>query len=137
MRSASELDTAIAKAIATVPECLAAGYVDVVSGLVLGIKTVDSHSNELIDLLAAATSDMFQGPNVLAFEQMFIQAGGRDASKHYFMEVIMNSDNLIHVFLRGTQYQDYVMTFVCRNTANMGMILAKARAAMPTIESFM
>ncbi|WP_297368508.1 hypothetical protein [Acidocella sp.] len=135
MSTASDLDAAIAKSISTIPECLAAGYIDVGSGFLLGIKTVDSHPREVIDLVAAATSDLFQGANVGTVEAIWKRARGVESNRHYFQEYIINSDNAIHVFIRGKKYQDYVAVFVCRNTANIGMVLAKSRMAMPMIES--
>ena len=47
----------------------------------------------------------------------------------------MNSENLIHVFLRGKINPEYVAVFVCRKTANLGMALTKARLAMPALEA--
>jgi hypothetical protein len=129
-----DINTAVSQAVTSVPDCLAAGYVDVASGLLLCIKTVDSHPNEVIDLLAAATSDLFQGPNVVAVENIFKKSRGVESTRHYFQEIIVNSDNLLHIFLRGRKYQDYVLTFVCRKTVNLGMALTKARAALPGVE---
>ena len=37
------MDAVLQKVASFVPECLAAGYVDVASGMLLGIRTVDSH----------------------------------------------------------------------------------------------
>jgi hypothetical protein len=130
------LDDALAKAIATVPECLAAGYVDVGSGMLLGVKTVDSHPSEVMDLLAAATHDLFQGPNVTSIEQIFKKARGlADDGFHYFKEVIVNSENLIHVFIRSKADADHVICFVCRLSANLGMVLTKARSQVPLLEN--
>jgi len=134
MGSITELNAAISKAIADVPECLAAGYVDVDSGLLLAIKTVDSHPSSVIDMLAAATSDLFQGQNVLAVEQNFKKARGVDSDEHYFQEIIVNSKNLLHVFLRGAKHPGYVLCFVCRKSVNIGMALTKSRAALPLVE---
>ena len=52
------LDSVLTQAAASVPECLAAGYVDAASGMLLSIRTVDSHPREVIDLVAAATADL-------------------------------------------------------------------------------
>ncbi len=132
----STLDQQLATASAGVPECVAAGYVDIQSGMLLAIKTVDSHPSEVIDLVAAATGDLFAGSNVTAIEQMFNKSRGLASSDHhYFQEIIVNSDNLIHVFLRGKRYSNYVAVFVCRRSANLGMVLTKARMAMPELES--
>ena len=129
-------DAALNQAAASVPECVAAGYVDVASGMLLAIKTVDSHPRQVIDLLAAATADLFNGESVSMIERMFKKARGlQDDGYHYFQEIIVNSENLILVFLRGKANPEYVAVFVCRKTANLGMALTKARLAMPKLEA--
>ena len=130
------LEDAIQKSISEIPECLAGGYVDLTSGMLLGIKTVDSHPQEVLEMLAAATADLFQGPNVVTIENMFKKARGVAMDDHhYFQEMLVNSDNLIHVFMRGKTNQDHVITYVCRKSANLGMVLTKARASLPTVEA--
>lgn len=130
------LDQAISTAVSQIPECVAGGYVDLASGMLLGLKTVDSHPNEVMDILAAATSDLFQGNNVTVIENIFKKSRGHAADPHhYFQEIIVNSDNLIHVFLRSKKTEDQVACFVCRKSANLGMVLTKARQAMPALEA--
>lgn len=130
------LDQALSTAIGMVPECVAGGYVDLSSGMLLGVKTVDSHPSEVLDLLAAATADLFQGDNVTVIENVFKKARGQSAdSRHYFQEIIVNSDNLIHVFLRSKNAEEQVACFVCRKSANLGMVINKARQAMPALEA--
>jgi hypothetical protein len=126
---------AVLDAQAMVPECVAVGVVDVGSGLLLDVKTVDSHPSEVLDLVAAATGDLFQGPNVSAIENHFKKARGGTAEQRYFQEIIVNSTHLIHVFIRMKKKQSQVAVFVCRNTANIGMVLSKARLAMPALEA--
>lgn len=132
------LDAAISKAVGQVPDCVAAGYVDLSTGMLLAIQTVDSHPSEILDVLAAATADMFQGPNVSMIESMFKKARGvADDGHHYFQEMIVMSDNLVHVFMRAKSNEEHVVGFVCRKTVNLGMALTKARAAMPDLEAAM
>jgi hypothetical protein len=130
------LDAVLQRAVTSVPECVAAGFVDLASGMVLSIKTVDSHPQEVFELLAAATADLFQGPNVAAIEKVFRKSRGlpENNDQHYFQEIIVNSDNLIHVFLRGKR-QLQVVCFVCRKGANLGMVLTKSRMALPDVEN--
>lgn len=130
------LDQGLQKAMASVPECIAAGFIDLASGMLLSVRTVDSHPSEVMDLLAAATSDLFQGTNVTTIEQIFKKARGlQQNDHHYFQEIIINSDNLVHVFARGKVNQDYVACFVCRRSTNLGMALTKVRSAMPELET--
>jgi hypothetical protein len=130
------LDTALAQVQKNVPECVAVGFVDIKTGMLLGMKTVDSHPREVIDLVAAATGDLFQGSNVTTIEKMFKKIRGvKDDGHHYFQEVLVLSDNLIHVFMRCKRNEEMVLVCVCRGSANLGMVIAKTRASLPTVES--
>ena len=130
------LDTALAKAQGSVPECVAAGYVDMSTGMLLGVRTVDSHPQEVLDLVSAATADLFQGQNVTAIEKLFRKARGHDEDgKHYFNEILVFSENLLHVFLRSKRYRDQAAVFVCRGSVNIGMALTKSRLSLGDIEA--
>ena len=129
-------DKVLAEVLKNVPECIAAGWVDMNTGMLLGVKTVDSHPQEVLDLVAAATTDLFQGSNVTAIEQMFKKSRGvSDTGQHYFREIIVLSENLLHVFSRGKKKTDQVLVVVCRVNANLGMALSKVRTALPGIEA--
>ncbi len=131
----ADLNNALQNAITSIPECLAAGYIDLSSGMLLGIRSVDSQPAEVVELLAAATADLYQGTNVKMIESIFKKARGlKDDGHHYFQEIIINSDNLIHIFIRGKK-EDQVACFVCRKSANLGMVLTKSRSAMPALEA--
>ncbi|MBL9044432.1 MAG: hypothetical protein JNM83_22665 [Myxococcales bacterium] len=132
----SKLETMLQKVMSEVPECVATGYVDMATGMLLAARTIDSHPREVLDLVAAATADLFQGSTVSAIERLFRKSRGvKDDGHHYFQEIIVFSDNLLHVFLRGRKNNEHVVTFVCRKSANVGMVLTKTRLALPTIES--
>lgn len=125
------LKSALSEAVSEIPECLAAGYVDMQSGMLLGVQTVDSHPQEVLDTVAAATADLFQGKNVVMIENMFKKARGQEKdNRHYFQEIIVFSEHLLHVFLRSKKYEDQVFTVVCRKSANIGMVLTKSRMAL-------
>lgn len=131
-----QIESTIQKVMRDIPECVATGYVDMSTGMLLAVKTIDSHPREVLDLVAAATADLFEGSTVTAIEKLFRRARGvKDDGHHYFQEMVVFSDNLLHVFLRGRKNTEHVVCFVCRKSANIGMVLTKSRLAMPTIES--
>jgi hypothetical protein len=130
------LDASLSKVQTTIPECVAVGFVDMTTGMLLGVKTVDSHPQEVLDLVAAATGEIFQGSNVSAIEKLFKRSRGvADDGHHYFQEIIVLSDNLIHLFQRCKRNESLVLVTVCRISANLGMVLSKARAALPAVEA--
>ena len=129
------LDAQLATSLKAVPECVAAGYVDVQTGMLLSIKTMDSHPTEVMDLLAAATAELFQGPNVIAIEDIFKKSRGTQSDDHYFKEIIVMSENLLHVFIRGKSLQEQIVVFVCRKSVNLGMAITKARGEVSKLEA--
>ncbi len=129
------LNSVLAEVIKTVPDCVAAGYVDMTTGMLLGVKTVDSHPQEVLDLVAAATGDIFQGANVVSIEKLFKQLRGVDSDEHYFNEIIITSKNLIHVFSRSKSTGQQVLVTVSRAGANLGMMLIKSRQCLPQVEA--
>ena len=130
------LDAVLAKSQAAIPECVAAGYVDMSTGMLLGVKTVDSHPQEVLDLVAAATADLFQGQNVTSIEKMFRKSRGQsEDGNHYFQEILVFSDNLLHLFFRSKKHRDQAAVFVCRKAVNVGMALTKGRMMMSELDA--
>jgi len=130
------LDQALNESMKQIPECVAAGYVDLSTGMLLGVKTVDSHPAEVLEIVAAATADMFQGSNVVLIENMFKKARGvTNDARHYFQELVVLSDNLLHLFMRCKGNEEHVVVFVTRKSANMGMVLSKAKSILASLEA--
>ncbi|WP_432134775.1 MULTISPECIES: hypothetical protein [unclassified Streptomyces] len=109
------------------PDCVAAGVVDMATGMLLSYETVDNHPPEVLDLLAGATLDLFQGRTVVMIEDVFKERRGISNDTHFFQEILVNSENLTHLFLRLTEQQDVVAVVVCRKSVNVGMLFAQAR----------
>ena len=115
------------RAMKEIPKCVAAGIVDLDSGMLLNVKTVDSHPQEVLDLVAAATKDLYEGDNVTTIENAFKRIRGVRSDEHYFQQILVMSRNLIHFFARLERDQGVVLVAVCRNDANLGLVLAKGR----------
>jgi hypothetical protein len=130
------LDKGLQKVMSEVPGCIACGYVDMVSGMNLGVKTVESHPAEVIELVAAATAEMFQGQTISMIERLFKKARGvKDDGSHFINEIIFTSGNLIHVMLRGKKHTEHALVVVCPTSTNLGMTLSKARLVLESVEN--
>jgi hypothetical protein len=120
-------DSIVATGLSSVPKALAAGVVDMGTGMLLAIKTTDSHPQAVLDMVAAGTKELFEGDMVLTIEQTFKKIRGDNTPEHYFHEILVNSKNLIHYFGRLTSSPNLVIVLVCRGDANLGLVVAKAR----------
>lgn len=118
----------------SVPDCLASAIIDMSTGMLLAVDTVDSHPDEVLDLLAAATFDIFQGRNVVMIEEIFNQRRGVRTADHYFQEILINSQNLVHLFMRSATNAEIVAAVVCRRTVNIGMLFAQSRLVMRRLD---
>jgi len=128
------VNDSISEALKNVPKALAAGVVDMGSGMMLGIKTTSSHPQEVFDLLAAATKDLYEGENVTNIEKIFKKARGVKTAERYFQEVIVTSNNLIHFFSRLPTNQAAILAVVCSNDANIGLVLVKGREIVKNLK---
>ncbi|MGW1712999.1 hypothetical protein [Streptomyces sp. NPDC002156] len=118
----------LVKALRTdAPECVASGVVDMSTGMLLSYETVDNHPPEVLDLLAGATLDLFQGRTVVMIEDVFKERRGTQSDQHFFQEILVNSENLTHLFVRLNEQQDVVAVVVCRKAVNVGMLFAQVR----------
>ena len=125
-------DDMVRAAMKDVPKAVAAGIVDMASGLMLSLSTVDSHPQQVLDLLAPATRDMFEGELILQIESLFKKARGVDSDERYFQEIMIGSRNLWHYFGRLKANPKTVLTVVARADVNMGLFLVKAREIRDT-----
>ncbi|NEB04528.1 hypothetical protein [Streptomyces sp. SID13726] len=109
------------------PDCVASGVVDMSTGMLLSYETVENHPPEVLDLLAGATLDLFQGRTVVMIEDVFKERRGMASDNHFFQEILVNSENLTHLFVRMNEQQDVVAVVVCRKSVNVGMLFAQVR----------
>lgn len=129
------LESRLVEAQKSLPECVTLSLVDIKTGMPLVIGTPGSHPQEVLDLLAGATGGLFESANVTQIEGMFKRIRGiDDDGRHHFQEIIVMSDDLVHVFQRGNRYEGTVLVSVCRASANLGLVLAKSRDALASIE---
>jgi hypothetical protein len=135
IRSTTQLiGDAVKQFRAQVPECIGAGLVDMSTGMLLAADTLDEHPGEVLDLLAAATFDLFQGRNVVMIEDIFKARYGVLDDRHYFQEFMAQSESHVHVFLRSAN-QELAAVVVCRKTANTGMVLTQSRLVMKQLDA--
>jgi hypothetical protein len=113
-----------------VPDYVGCGLVDMSTGMLLAVDTVDNHPREILDVVAAATADLFEGKNVMQIEELWKQVRGSTDSGHYFKEILVNSDNLVHLFMRSTSDPEIAAVVICTRQVSIGMLFAQARQVM-------
>jgi hypothetical protein len=60
--------------------------------------------------------------------------GVKDDGHHYFKEIVIFSDNLLHLFQRCKKNSNVVLVTVCRKKANLGMVMVKSRGMIEDVD---
>src|SRR5215471_12557908 len=118
-----------------VPDYVASGFVDLSTGMLLDVDTVGNHPREILDVVAAATAHLFEGRNVVQIEGLWKQYRGHTEGGHYFKEILVNSDHLVHLFMRSTSDPDIAAVVICTREVSVGMLFAQARQVMREYEA--
>jgi hypothetical protein len=117
-----------------IPDYLASGVVDMSTGMLLDADTIDDHPRDILDVLAAATADLFRGRTVTQIEELWREQRGVADQDRYFQEILIYSRNLVHLFIRSRRNQEIVAAVVCRRNVNLGMLFAQARRVMRELD---
>ncbi len=116
--------------MATIPDCIAAGYIDMETGMLLGASAADDTCTEALNNLAIAVANLFQGRGVNAFQELLETAGLQDSENPGFGEIAVFSNDRLHVFLRTRDFPEHVVCYICRDSANVGLALTKSHLSL-------
>ncbi|CUJ99451.1 hypothetical protein RUE5091_02043 [Ruegeria denitrificans] len=124
------IEAALKAAMDTIPDCIAAGYVDMETGMLLAANTLDADSADVLDVLAIAVANLFQGRGVSGFEELLRSAGVEEADNPGFGEIAVFSNDRLHIFLRTREYPDHAVCYICHNSANVALALTKSHLSL-------
>jgi hypothetical protein len=129
------LEQALDDAVRSVPDCLVAGYVDLPTGVLLGVKSVGKHSQEVLDMMSSTVADLFGQADLGAVESWLLD--GREASEeaNACREFVVMSDQLIHMYTRCEDNDEHAVVLIARRSANIGMLISKSRKAASLVNN--
>jgi hypothetical protein len=128
------LAEALCRAQHAIPGCIAAALVDLRLGVLLSSAAGDDVS-DLLGLTATAMSELFRRSSASAVDDAFLSLKSpAPPSGDSFREIFVVSAKTIHVFQRQERDPDIAFLAICRADANLGMVLARARASLGEIQ---
>lgn len=129
------MDDACRDVVSKVDGAVACGVVDLETGMLLGIHNVAQYTQTLNEIVAAATMDMFRGPNIGRVEQLIrAHRGQPENGEHYFQEIHVTSNHNYH-FAKTLKGGRAVIMLVTKKTTNIGMGWAMLKSVLPAVES--
>lgn len=129
-----KIDDACKDVVGKVEGAVACGVIDLDTGMLLGIHNAAQYTQTLNEIVAAATMDLFRGPNVGRVEQMVrAQRGVPENGAHYFQEIHISSEHNYH-FAKTIKQGKAVIMLVTKRSTNIGMGWAMLKSIIPAVE---
>ena len=114
---------------------IAVAVVDLSSGMPLQVyHRVSYFTQDYVDLVSAASVDMFRGRNVAKVEEKLADQRNRPLS-HAIQEVLMTTEGTIHFMAVLPEKKDILALLVTNKKVSIGMGWAVLRNALPEISS--
>jgi len=130
----SSLNDELKKLVDDVDGALAAGVVDLNTGLALGMyHTIPYFTQSYVDAVAAAAVDFFRGKTTTAVEKMLAAQRGEEPSYH-IKEIQMTTDSTYHFMAIVPDKPNALLIMVTKKSTNLGMGWTAVRQAMERIK---
>lgn len=98
--------------------------------MLLAADTVEDQPRDILDVMGAATADLFAGRTVGQIESMWRQHNGVADGADQIREVLIRCTGVTILFLRHPFSSEIVTAVACRGDVNIGMLIAQARHSM-------
>lgn len=130
------LDEALRKTMSEIPNCIAVGAVDLTSATLLAIQAEEERSQEMLNIVTATVTELFEAPLLQAFSEVYSpQAEAGAAPERQFSEVLLLNSRHNYLLLRGRTHHQLAVIVITTKDTPVGLLMMKALAAMPAIET--
>jgi Dynamin family len=131
----AEPETFLAKLAETVPACLAAAWIDLDGREVLVFHGYEPAVTADTGPVGDAITELFQGTNVKRIESLFRRSRGLAGDQTLgFQEVVIITDDCLGIFLRSESRTDRALVIISDKSANLGMVIARARRVLKSAD---
>lgn len=131
-----QLDDVLERARRTIPGCVAIACVDTRLGMLLHARTEPDQAADAIDMVTAAMGELFRDANARALDGVFRRLLGQTpAEQPQMQQVFALSSSHIYVYQSLATSPELVLATVCHAHANLGMVLARAKAALVELQA--
>jgi hypothetical protein len=129
------LDEALRNAILDIPNCIAAGAVDLTSGTLLALQAEEASPQEMLNVMTTTITELFEAPLLQAFSEIYAAPSNEGSPRRtQFTELLLLNSYHNYLLLRGRQRPDLAVIVITKKDTPVGLLMMKAMAAMPEIE---
>ncbi|NJM33721.1 MAG: hypothetical protein HC850_02315 [Rhodomicrobium sp.] len=130
------LDDALQNAMADIPNCIAIGVVDLASGTMLAIQSEEDRSQELLNLMTSAVTELFEAPLLQAFAGIYAESSEETTvAGRQFTELLLLNEYHNYMLIRGRKRTQFAVIVITKKETPVGLVIMKSLAVMQNIEN--
>ena len=130
------LHDALRESLRSVPDGVAAGYIDLATGSLLSVCAEDEKPQEFLNILASAVTELFEAPLFKVLDQIWSKDFTKDdLEKDALREVLLLGDQHITLLRRCEKNTKHAVVYVARNRTSPGVLIMQVRNQLPSVEA--
>jgi hypothetical protein len=129
------LHATLQQSLKTVPDGVAAGYVDLNTGTLLGIFAAEGRPQEFLNVMASAVTELFEAPLFKMIDKIWSgQLTEEDLAKDGFGEILLFGKEYTTLLKRCQKHDRHAVIYVSRQQTPPGILLMEVRKSLPAVE---
>jgi hypothetical protein len=132
------LKLALQDTVNNVPDCVAAGYVNIDEGRLVELYAADEAVRHLVGVTVLGAAELFEATNYAAASLRRLAAGDDafdESQDEPMRELMLRMQSLLHLFMRCQRHPQCAVIVSCAEGVSPGIALSQARLALPAIEA--
>jgi hypothetical protein len=129
------LQTTLEQSLKTVPDGVAAGYVDLTTGALLSIFAPEQKPQEFLNAMASAVTELFEAPLFKMIDKIWSDdLTEEDLNKDGFGEILLFGKDYTTLLKRCQKHERHAVIYVSRKETPPGILLMEVRKSLPAVE---
>jgi len=129
------LHAALQQSLRTVPDGVAAGYLDLTTGALLSLFAAEQRPQEFLNVMASAVTELFEAPLFKMIDKIWSnQLTEADLAKDGFGEILLFGKEYTTLLKRCHKHERHAVIYVSRKETPPGILLMEVRKSLPKVE---
>jgi hypothetical protein len=129
------LQDTLRETLKAVPDGVAAGYVDLTTGALLGISATEKKPQEFLNAMASAVAELFEAPLFKMIDKIWSDdLTEEDLGKDGFGEILLFGKEYTTLLKRCEKHERHAVIYVSRKETPPGILLMGVRKSLPAVE---
>ena len=132
----TSLQATLQQSLQSMPDGVAAGYVDLSTGTLLGIFAWEERPQEFLNAMAAAVTELMEAPLFRVIDKIWSkQLSEENLAKDGFGEVLLFGADYTALLKRCQKHERHAVIYVARKDTPPGVLLMQVRSSLPAVEA--